>query len=796
MNDEANRERLEVRQGEDASEELYALCSALCEGPLTPADGDRLAALLGSGASARRFYLRYLAVHETLRSNAGCAGVDADYNARMSVERLAVERFAGAVSPAASVLQKSKSHLRMPWLTSAAAVFVVAVGLAYFSNPSVGPKLDARSSIATAPKEMQSSPLERKAGPIVAQVTQATGTIAWRNPNASYAVTSRVRAGEALAFHEGKLEITYASGTKLILTGPAEFEVQPEGGRLRLGELVAHVPVEGHGFTVETPQGKVVDLGTEFGVVVDDFGISQISVFEGKVETTPRGGPGKPPRTIELTSGKAVQWDGTAFVPTRFHDRRFGIEAETPRVGSLEGIDEPLTKLTSNDLDPSLWRRLGDVEATRDGASLHGESSGPLPHILTVGQFDPTEGEVTIECDLRFAGDSNSTVGTLTLLTRAADDQSVTGKAWESMLAHAVRCRLHADLKTGDVRLEAGTKQEFDREPSTISWGGFTQQSLDARYHLVMRDDGLNVTFTVSLADNPTISKTITCRSLFRGYENFVAIEGPANCTAILDHLVVSQRTPQSRNEKHLSSVFRVDDVSPIRSAREVLDELAPENATLLLKEDFSAYELDHTRWSTLGEVAVVDGRVQLGKENKTNHIDTWRARPYLITSKPIDFGQHPIAVVGVVEFAENFLHGYGGSFAVMTRADKERGHGPGWENSILQRGVRSNLWPAAFGFGHSLELHEKPQRNTISLLAAKSFPVPPKGRHYAFSVFDDGAALEATFIDLSDPEARATITHSITQFARGLGHIGFESCWGSPVSIDEVRVYGVRSSD
>ena len=59
----------------------------------------------------------------------------------------------------------------------------------------------------------------------------------------------------------------------------AEPAAQPRNGlnkvpaSRRRGELVARVPEAGHGFTIETPHGKVVDLGTEFGVVVDDFGL-------------------------------------------------------------------------------------------------------------------------------------------------------------------------------------------------------------------------------------------------------------------------------------------------------------------------------------------------------------------------------------------------------------------------------------------------------------------------------------------------------------------------------------------
>jgi len=41
---------------------------------------------------------------------------------------------------------------------------------------------------------------------------------------------------------------------------------------LRLGTLTAHVPPSAKGFRVETPSVHVTDLGTHFGVIVDEYG--------------------------------------------------------------------------------------------------------------------------------------------------------------------------------------------------------------------------------------------------------------------------------------------------------------------------------------------------------------------------------------------------------------------------------------------------------------------------------------------------------------------------------------------
>ena len=47
------------------------------------------------------------------------------------------------------------------------------------------------------------------------------------------------------------------------------------------------MPVRARGFTVLTPHNKVVDLGTEFGLAVDEAGAATVRVFTGEVQAFP-----------------------------------------------------------------------------------------------------------------------------------------------------------------------------------------------------------------------------------------------------------------------------------------------------------------------------------------------------------------------------------------------------------------------------------------------------------------------------------------------------------------------------
>lgn len=779
-----------------AMDELRELIALLCDDQLTVGDRSRLNELLDSDAAARQYYLKYIAVHSSLAAMAGSASA---VEAQLAVERMTLERFAGRTdpvfAPCASVPKWSERNERwrsvLRW--SAGLSAVVALAIASWWLTARNSVHDYAPELVLAGGQAHTVPAPGTAQPLAAEVTYVSSVAIWQNPNSSFALASRVRAGQNLILERGQVELTYASGAKLLLTGPSEFLVRPTGGTLVRGELVARVPQAGHGFTIETPHGKVVDLGTEFGVVVDDFGVSQVSVFEGKVETMPTGLAGKAQDKIELTTGRAIQWTEDSITPISVQGRGYLRSGDTASVADRAAA-EPLVEvdLHSRSLSAEQWTTFGEIVPSRAGLRLQGSAEG-RPYLIAARELDPVAGPVTVTCDLCFAGIEDAENASFAILTRSANSSSKPGTPWQDMLARSVRCRLTTDLLSGEGLLEAGTKYEADREHTNISWGGFSQPRPGTRYRLEMRDDGLNVSFTVSLVDNPSVRKTITCRSLFRGNQNFVALEGPTAGTATVERLVISQDKLPRGDETALAFASPAKTEAMRVAASDLarrLDDFAPVGAQLLLRDDFDSGEVDATIWQTLDEVKLVDGEVQLGLPNKEQHIDTWKARPYLITRRQFDPADGPLTILGKVTFSDNFLHGYGGSFAVMTRADDTHGGGPGWENSILRRGVRSNFWPAAYGFDHSLEIHEKPEPNTISLLVAESFPITPNSRSYMFRVRDDGSAAELTLVDTDDAATRKTISHATSSAMQRGGYIGFESCWGSPLRLDDVRIY------
>ena len=90
--------------------------------------------------------------------------------------------------------------------------------------------------------------------------------------------------GETHAITAGTLELVTARGARIVIEAPAEFRFE-SSQRLRMmrGRLAADVPPSAKGFTVVTPSGDAVDLGTRFGVDVPANGPAEIHVFQGEV---------------------------------------------------------------------------------------------------------------------------------------------------------------------------------------------------------------------------------------------------------------------------------------------------------------------------------------------------------------------------------------------------------------------------------------------------------------------------------------------------------------------------------
>lgn len=125
-----------------------------------------------------------------------------------------------------------------------------------------------------------------------------------------------------IAIDAGFLRIRFASGASVILEGPARLDVLGKNGaRLRAGRAVADVPPEASGFAMESPDGRIIDLGTRFGLEVGTRGRgTEVHVLEGLVrasvpgETAARELRESQALRIEARTATAMAADGTRFL--------------------------------------------------------------------------------------------------------------------------------------------------------------------------------------------------------------------------------------------------------------------------------------------------------------------------------------------------------------------------------------------------------------------------------------------------------------------------------------------------
>lgn len=120
-----------------------------------------------------------------------------------------------------------------------------------------------------------------------------------------------------LRLKAGLAQIEFFQGARVTLEGPAEFElVSSSAAACRSGKLSAHVPPQAKGFRIDTPRGRIVDLGTDFGLDLT-AAAAEVHVFKGEVELH------APDRAMQpLKEGQALALAGRprarAAEPARF----------------------------------------------------------------------------------------------------------------------------------------------------------------------------------------------------------------------------------------------------------------------------------------------------------------------------------------------------------------------------------------------------------------------------------------------------------------------------------------------
>lgn len=179
--------------------------------------------------------------------------------------------------PAESIHNDKTAHVVpfIPWLISAMSVAACLIIVVTFWINSHHSNQD---EFAATTSEQQDTGVA-----IVVNVISSQSQPIYQNGDS-------IHRGE-IDLQGGFLELEFYQGARIKIAGPAKLDViNDERIRLHYGKVMTDVPKVAIGFTIETPNSDVVDLGTEIGVYVDHQGQSQVHVFDGLAEARSKTG--------------------------------------------------------------------------------------------------------------------------------------------------------------------------------------------------------------------------------------------------------------------------------------------------------------------------------------------------------------------------------------------------------------------------------------------------------------------------------------------------------------------------
>lgn len=238
-----------------------------------------------------------------------------------------------------------------------AAAAMVLLFLSTWFRPDA---MSSRDASTSAPPELASAN-----GGTFATVVE-TRHARWSG-EAAFAVGERLADGP-VTLDDGLVRLAFANEAQVIVQGPATIEsVGPDTIRLHRGRLVGLCTTErSRGFRVLTPGARVVDLGTEFGVAVDEFDATEAHVFTGLVRVMPRAEASRHHTGVELRSGES---------------RRINAAGTRIRVAAVD----PLSFVRAEEFDA---RQLADSGSTYHRWLAHAYDMARDPNLLAHYRFD------------------------------------------------------------------------------------------------------------------------------------------------------------------------------------------------------------------------------------------------------------------------------------------------------------------------------------------------------------------------------------------------------------------------
>lgn len=324
--------------------ELLELLGALCNETISEDRALRLSQLLERGPEFRQFYFRYLEIDQRLSTWAG---------AESHAQPLAgLKRELDRIAPDV----KSSQIGLWSWIgRAAAAATIAAVSIGLWRSWQDDAKPLARHRpVERQEKQPIADEASSESPGVNIRTLLRSADCEWEPGYEPKFNGPRLLSLE-FRVKSGIIDVTLETGVRLVVEGPAALSMKSNRrALLAYGRVVLHGDEMADEFALETPEGTLFDVGTEYGASVNEQGETMVRVFTGKVRFEPRDGA-IDNRRIELLPGRRtgrLNSDGLDLQPLAVRDfvRRIP-ESSLPRLeaGSdqlaYEGFEYPIGRL-------------------------------------------------------------------------------------------------------------------------------------------------------------------------------------------------------------------------------------------------------------------------------------------------------------------------------------------------------------------------------------------------------------------------------------------------------------------
>lgn len=279
------------------------LLSKLLDGQLTQEEAQELATALRDGEISLDDFKEELSVHAAIAwHEVSPRAFSAEELQIIQSRHRESESFESNTLPSSTF---DRSGLRA-WffvMMATAATLLLAFAVPWSSEIPQGQDVVVNRDNTNPQGEQDDISDEEQASYVVAHIVDAVGTNVTTRPE--IAKDRVILADQTLEIESGLVELHFLCGADAVLAGPARLKIlAPKEVALDVGKINVRMQEGVDGFLVHTPDGRIKDLGTAFGVEVSGDYASRVSVFDGAVDVTSTSRSEQP---LKVIAGEAVR---------------------------------------------------------------------------------------------------------------------------------------------------------------------------------------------------------------------------------------------------------------------------------------------------------------------------------------------------------------------------------------------------------------------------------------------------------------------------------------------------------